>query len=53
MLIEIFYEEDNEEPVSVMAYNTTEKLKALGNTKLKPRLTIKNSDDPFKGSYAA
>ena len=53
LLIEIFYEEDNEEPVSVMAYNTTEKLKALGNTKLKPRLTIKNSDDPFKGSYAA
>lgn len=53
LLIEIFYEEDNEEPVSVMAYNTTEKLKALGNTKLKPRLTIKNSDDPFKGNYAA
>ena len=54
LLIEIFYQEENEEPVSVMAYNTTEKLKALGNAKLKPRLTIKNSEDPMqKGCYAA
>jgi hypothetical protein len=54
LLIEIFYEEDNEEPVSVMAYNTNDKLKALGKGKLKPRLTIKSSDDPLhKGNYAA
>ncbi|RZK10288.1 MAG: hypothetical protein EOO46_11205 [Flavobacterium sp.] len=54
LLIEIFYQEDNEEPVSVMAYDTTEKLKSLGKGKLKPRLTIKNSDEPVqKGSYAA
>jgi len=54
LLIEIFYEEENEEPVSVLAYNTNEKLKTLGKGKLKPRLTIKNSEDPIhKGSYAA
>ena len=54
LLIEIFYQQENEEPVSVMAYNTTEKLKTFGKGKLKPRLTIKNSDTPAqKGNYAA
>jgi len=54
LLIEIFYQQDTQEPVSVMAYDTTEKLKSLGKGKLKPRLTIKKSDDPVqKGSYAA
>jgi len=42
ILVEIFYEKDNEDLVSVMAYNTSEKLKALTNgVNLKPRLTIK------------
>ena len=53
LLIEIFYEKENEEPVSVMAYNTTEKLKTLGKGKMQPRLTIKDNNAVQKGSYAA
>jgi hypothetical protein len=54
LLIEIFYEKESEEPVSVMAYNTMEKLKTLGKGNLQPRLTIRNSNETFqKGSYAA
>jgi replicative superfamily II helicase len=42
ILVEIFYEKDTEDLVSVMAYNTSEKLKVLTNgANLKPRLTIK------------
>ena len=42
ILVEIFYQKDNEDLVSVMAYNTSEKLKMLTNgANLKPRLTIK------------
>ena len=47
ILVEIFYQSDNEELVSVMAYNTSEKLKILTNgANLKPRLTFKK-----EGSY--
>ena len=55
LLIEIFYHQDNEEPVSVMAYNTSEKLKTLVKGNLQPRLTIKkNSQDNFQNeSFAA
>lgn len=52
LLIEIFYQKENEEPVSVMAYNTTEKLKTLQKGNLQPRLTIKNGSFQ-KGNYAA
>jgi hypothetical protein len=42
LLVEVFYEKDNEDLVSVMAYNTSEKLKMLTKgVNLKPRLTIK------------
>ena len=53
LLIEIFYQKENEEPVSVMAYNTSEKLKTFGVGNLQPRLTIKNNESYQKGSYAA
>ena len=54
LLIEIFYQQENEEPVSVMAYNTTDKLKTFGKGNLQPRLTIKNPNDTIQGeSYAA
>src|SRR5215218_5919427 len=42
LLVEVFYQKDNEDLVSVMAYNTSEKLKMLTKgANLKPRLTIK------------
>lgn len=53
LMIEIFYQKEDEEPVSVMAYSTNEKLKTLTNRNLQPRLTIKNNDPFQKGSYAA
>ena len=54
LLIEIFYQKETEEPVSVMAYSTSEKLKSFGRSKMQPRLTIKeNMDSVQKGSYAA
>lgn len=51
LLIEIFYQNENDEPVSVMAYNAVEKLKTMQPRLLQPRLTIKN--DLQKGTYAA
>ena len=54
LLIEIFYQVEDEEPVSVMAYVTNKKLKFLQPGNLQPRLTIKKNNDPFqKGNYAA
>jgi hypothetical protein len=53
LIIEIFYQKENEEPVSVMAYDTADKLQKLTKKNLQPRLTIKNSDPYQKGSYAA
>ena len=42
IMVEIFYQRETEELVSVMAYNTSEKLKFLTNgANLQPRLTIK------------
>lgn len=54
LLIEVFYEKDSEELVSVMAYNTDEKLKTRVYGNLTPRLTIKNPS-PFstKEQFAA
>ena len=55
LLVEVFYEKGSEELVSVMAYNTDEKLKTLVYGNLKPRLTIKNPA-PFaavKENFAA
>ena len=54
LLVEIFYQNDSEEPVSVMAYNAVEKLKSLYAGNLQPRLIIKKGNDNFrKGNYAA
>ena len=53
LLIEIFYHKETEEPVSVMAYNTDEKLKTLQKGNLNPRLTIKNSNSFSGKSFAA
>lgn len=53
LIIEIFYQKESEEPVSVMAYDTTEKLQKLSKKNLQPRLTIKKNDPYQKGSYAA
>jgi hypothetical protein len=48
LLIEIFYQSDSEDLVSVMAYNSTEKLKDLTNgANLKPRLTFKKESSSF------
>ena len=53
LIVEIFYQKEDEEPVSVMAYDTTERLLKLTGKNLQPRLTIKNTDPFQKGSYAA
>ncbi|HEU4904359.1 MAG TPA: hypothetical protein VFT06_16245 [Flavisolibacter sp.] len=48
LLVEVFYQAENEDLVSVMAYNTSEKLRTLTNgANLKPRLTIKK-DMPYQ-----
>lgn len=49
LLVEIFYQQENEDLVSVMAYNTSEKLKFLTNgVNLKPRLTIRKEPGSFQ-----
>ena len=54
LMVEIFYHKESEEPVSVMAYNTADKLKTMNFGNLQPRLTFKDNHDPFPtGSYAA
>jgi hypothetical protein len=54
LLVEIFYQKENEEPVSVMVYNAAEKLKTLFAGNLQPRLTIRKDKDHFRtGNYAA
>ena len=56
ILVEIFYQKENEDLVSVMAYNTSEKLKTLTKgANLSPRLTIKkegNSLQPLNEYFA-
>lgn len=48
LLVEIFYQNDSEDLVSVMAYNSSEKLKALTNgANLTPRLTFKKEVSPY------
>lgn len=48
LLIEIFYQRDSEDLVSVMAYNSSEKLKALTKgANLTPRLTFKKEAGAF------
>lgn len=45
ILVEIFYEYETEDLVSVMAYKTSEKLKMFTNgANLKPRLTIRKEN---------
>lgn len=52
ILVEIFYENENEDLVSVMAYNTSEKLKVLTNgANLKPRLRIKKEPAYFQPQH--
>ena len=54
LLIEIFYHRDNEDPLSVMAYDANDKLEILQKDTLRPRLTINNRTRPFqKGNFAA
>jgi hypothetical protein len=54
LLVEVYYQSEDEEPVSVMACETSDKLKTISAGNLKPRLTIKKTNDPVqKGSYAA
>ena len=54
LLIEIFYQKETEEPVSVMAYNAAEKLKTISPKNLQPRLTMKNGAGNYrKDAYAA
>ena len=54
MLVEVFYQKENEELVSVMAYNTSEKLKVLTNgANLTPRLTIKKETPAYASEYYA
>ena len=49
LLVEVFYQQDNEDLVSVMAYKTSEKLKSLSKgMNLKPRLRIKNEGTSFQ-----
>jgi hypothetical protein len=49
ILVEVFYEYETEELVSVMAYNTSEKLKSLTNgVNLTPRLTIKKDIPAYR-----
>lgn len=49
ILVEVFYEYDSEDLVSVMAYNTSEKLKVLTNgANLTPRLTIKKEAPSYQ-----
>lgn len=48
LLVEVFYQKENEDLVSVMAYNSSEKLRALTNgANLKPRLTFKQGGAPY------
>jgi hypothetical protein len=48
ILVEVFYESDSEDLVSVMAYSTSEKLKSLTNgINLTPRLTIKKETPAY------
>lgn len=49
ILVEVFYQKENEDLVSVMAYKTQEKLRALTKgVNLKPRLTLKK--EPVHGA---
>src|SRR5436309_14314435 len=49
LMVEVFYQQDNEDLVSVMACNTHEKLKSLsGGMSMKPRLLIRNDKTPFQ-----
>lgn len=56
LLVEVFYQKENEDLVSVMAYNSSEKLRALTNgANLKPRLTFKQDGSSYSartGFYA-
>jgi hypothetical protein len=56
ILVEIFYQGDTEDLVSVMAYSTSEKLKTLTNgASLSPRLTFRKETPsmPTAGEYYA
>ena len=53
LLIEIFYHKETEEPVSVMAYNTNEKLKTLQKGNLSPRLRAKSNTNFSGTNFAA
>ena len=49
LLVEIFFLKENEDLVSIMAYNATDKLQVVTKgINLKPRLTIKPEKNCFK-----
>lgn len=53
LVVELFYNRETDEPVSVMAYNAAEKLKTLPLGNIQPRLRIRNNADYPKQNYAA
>lgn len=56
LLVEVFYQKESEELVSVMAYNSSEKLRTLTRgVNLTPKLTIKKEPahyNPISDYYA-
>lgn len=53
LLIEIFYQKETGEPVSVMAYNAEEKLKSLFPKNLQPRLILKKGAGNYRNGACA
>lgn len=54
LLIEIYYQKETEEPVSIMAGYTAEKLKTMQAGNLQPRLTIRDNHHNYQnGRHAA
>lgn len=51
LMVEIFYQRETEEPVSVAAHYTAEKIKSLGN--LQPRLILKKNPAYLRKGFRA
>lgn len=52
LVVEVFYQRENEELISVMAHNTHEKLQRLYSGNLQPKLTLRRNDSRIE-NYAA
>jgi hypothetical protein len=54
LLVEIYYHMESEEPVSILAGNTVEKLKTLQAGNIQPRLVIRGAGSAYQnGRHAA